>query len=183
MAEIMRFWECEAEVIRIESIADYPHLVETIARWHWEEWGHADPAGSLESWTEGLMERTNRDMIPTSYVALDRDELLGSVTLVDRDMSTRPDLSPWLAGVYVKPERRGQGVGSALVRHAVAKVGEMGIGRLYLYTSPAREFYDKLGWRHVANDYYEGQPVSILAFDIATQANLNNTPDSEGVQI
>ena len=161
-------------MIRIESIADYPHLVDTIARWHWEEWGHADPSGSLQSWTEGLRGRTNRELIPTTYVALDGGELLGSVTLVDHDMSTRLDLSPWLAGVYVKRERRGQGVGSALVRHAVAAAGKMGVERLYLYTNPAQGFYEKLGWCLIANDYYEGQSVVIMAFAVATKANLNH---------
>ena len=154
-----------ARSLRIESIADHLDLVETIARWHWDEWGDSDPSGSLESWTDGLRQRTNRDRIPTTYVALDGDEVLGSATLVEHDMSTRPELSPWLAGVYVTPSRRGQGVGSALVRHAVRKAAELEVRRLYLYTHPARGFYERLGWRHIADDYYEGRPVSIMAID------------------
>jgi GNAT superfamily N-acetyltransferase len=155
-------------MVRIESIADHLGLVDTIARWHWDEWGHSDPAGSLQSWTEGLRERTKRGEIPTTYIALHDDKPIGSVTLVEHDMSKRLDLSPWLAGVYVKPEHRGRGVGSALVQHAVAEAAKMGIKRLYLYTNPAKEFYEKLGWRHVADDYYEGQPVFIM--DIETVA-------------
>ena len=154
-----------ARSLRIENIANNLDLVETIARWHWDEWGDSDPAGSLESWTERLRQRTNRDRIPTTYVALDGDELLGSVTLVEHDISTWPGLSPWLAGVYVKPSRRGQGVGSALVRHAVRQAAEMGIARLYLYTDSARGFYEKLGWCHIADDYFEGSPVSVMAID------------------
>src|SRR5687768_14875761 len=128
--------------MRVESIADHLDLVDTIARWHWDEWGHADPQGSLQSWAEGLRERTKRDAIPTTYVALDGAELLGSVTLVENDMSTRPGLTPWLAGVYVKQDRRLQGVGTALVRHAIRKAAEMGIKRLYLHTHSARPFYE-----------------------------------------
>ena len=158
--------------MRVESIADHLDLVDTIARWHWEWSGHLDPDGSLQSWTEGLRERTKRDAIPTTYVALDIDELLGSVTLVENDMSTRLDLTPWLAGVYVKEERRFQGVGTALVRHAVNKATEMGIERLYLYTHSARPFYEKLGWHHIADSYYEGQDVSIMAIDLT----LEDTP-------
>jgi hypothetical protein len=44
--------------MRIESIADHLDLIEIIARWHWEEWGYADPGGSLASWTAGLRART-----------------------------------------------------------------------------------------------------------------------------
>ena len=151
--------------MRVESIADHLDLVDTIARWHWDEWGHADPQGSLQSWAEGLRERTKRDAIPTTYVALDGAELLGSVTLVENDMSTRPGLTPWLAGVYVKQDRRLQGVGTALVRHAIRKAAEMGIKRLYLHTHSARPFYEKLGWYHIADSYYEGQDVFIMAID------------------
>lgn len=153
--------------MRVESIADHLNLVDTIARWHWEKWGHLDPGGSLQSWTEGLRQRTNQNSIPTTYVALQEDELLGSATLVEHDMSTRLDLTPWLAGVYIKPQYRGQGVGSALVRHSVGKAADMGVKRLYLYTSSARDFYAKLGWHDVADDYYEGQPVTIMVIDTA----------------
>ncbi len=147
----------------IESIADHLDLVATIAEWHWAEWGHADPGGSLASWTEGLRRRTNRERIPTTYVALDGGELLGSATLVEHDMATRRDLSPWLAGLYVAPAHRGRGVGSALVRHAVRRAAAMGVGRLYLYTGPARGFYERLGWRPIADEWYEGQPVVVMA--------------------
>jgi len=75
---------------------------------------------------------------------------------------TRPDLSPWVAGVYVTPARRHQGIGSALVRYAVHQAAQMGVKRLYLYTHPAREFYAKLGWRLLAEDEYEGRPVAIM---------------------
>jgi GNAT superfamily N-acetyltransferase len=153
--------------MRVESIADHLDLVDTIARWHWDEWGHHDPGGTVESWAEGLRQRTNRDRVPTTYVALEGEELLGSATLVDNDMSTRPDLSPWVAGVYVKPERRGQGVGSALMRHVVYEAAEMGIEKLYLYTGGARVFYENLGWRYLESEYYEGRTVSIMEFDTA----------------
>ena len=153
-------------MVRIESITDHLDLVDMIAQWHWDEWGHTDPEGSVESWTEGLRQRTRRDVIPTTYLAFDGAELLGSVTLVENDMSIRPDLTPWLAGMYVKPESRLRGVGTALVRHAVQKTAEMGIERLYLYTHTARTFYEKLGWYHIAYSYYEGQDVSIMAIDL-----------------
>lgn len=149
-------------MIQIESIADHLELVDRIARRHFDEWGHLDPSGTLETWTEGLRHRTKRDQIPTTYVALEGNELLGSVTLVEHDMLTRPDLSPWLAGVYVTPERRHQGIGSLLVRHTVHQTARMGVKHLYLYTHAAREFYTKLGWRFLEEDMYEGQLVAIM---------------------
>jgi len=154
-------------MMQIESIADHLERVDLIARWHFAEWGHLDPSATLEGWTAGLRQRTRRDQIPTAYVALDENELLGSVTLVEHDMLTRPDLSPWLAGVYVTPEHRHQGVGSALMRHAAHQSAQMGVKRLYLYTHAACAFYANLGWRFLAKDEYEGQPVTIMIMEIA----------------
>lgn len=153
-------------MIQIESLADHLELVERIACWHFTEWGHSDPSATLAGWTEGLRQRTKRDQIPTTYVAFEGNEPLGSVRLVEHDMRTHPDLSPWLVGVYVIPERHHQGIGSLLVRHAVQQVTHMGVKRLYLYTHAARAFYEKLGWRFLEEDVYEGQAVAIMAIDI-----------------
>lgn len=152
--------------VKIESIADHLDLVYTIALWHFREWGHADPTGSVKSWADGLRQKTNRGRIPTTFVALEGDELLGSVTLVDHDMDSRLDLSPWLAGLYVKPEKRGRGVGSALTNYAVQAAAQMGVKCLYLYTESARDLYLRLGWRSIGEDFYEGQIVTIMSFDI-----------------
>jgi GNAT superfamily N-acetyltransferase len=152
--------------VNIASIADHLHLVPTIAKWHWDEWGHHDPTGSLRAWTDGLATRTNRDRIPTTYLALEGAEPIASTTLVEHDMSTHRDLTPWLAGVYVKPEYRGRGIGDALVTHTMHKAAEMGVKRLYLYTNSARDFYLKLGWVDLATDLYEGRTVTIMAADL-----------------
>lgn len=149
--------------MKIESIADHLDLLVTIGQWHWDEWGHADPEGSVRTWTDGLGERTLRDSIPTTYIALsERSEPLGSVTLVDCDMDTHQELSPWLAGLYVPYDFRNQGIGSKLVNHAVEKVRCMGISKLFLYSSSATGLYTKLGWQTIGEEFYEGEDVSIM---------------------
>jgi len=152
--------------MEIVSIADHLQFIPTIAKWHWDEWGHTYPSGSLRGWTEGLAKRTNRDRIPTTYVALEGGEPIASTTLVEHDMSTHRDLTPWLAGVYVKPEHRRRGIGAALVTHTQHKAVQMGVQRLYLYTNSARDFYRKLGWDDFATDLYEGRPVTIMYIDL-----------------
>lgn len=156
---------------RIESIADHPDLVEVVAAWHWNEWGQMHPEGSLVSWAAGLRERTNWEAIPTTYVAFEGAELVGSVTLVEFDMDTRRDLSPWLAGLFVAPAHRGRGVGSALARHAVHAAAAMGFERLYLYTSNACEMYERLGWRTIAHEGYVGEQVVVMAIDTGADQN------------
>jgi GNAT superfamily N-acetyltransferase len=152
--------------VRVESIADHLELVPVIARWHWNEWGHTDRGGSLESWTAGLGERTNRDRVPTMFVAFLGDVPVGSSVLVEHDMDTRLDLSPWLAGIYVLPEHRRKGVASALVERAMAEASRFGVGRLYLYTRSAVALYETLGWRAFGSEHYEGRDVVLMSVEL-----------------
>jgi GNAT superfamily N-acetyltransferase len=150
--------------MNIESIADNMHFADTIGRWHWNEWGHADPDGNMGAWISSIAERSARDEIPTSYVALSESkELLGSVSLVDCDMDTRSEFWPWLAGLFVSPDARNGGVGSALTVHATNSVRKMGAKKLYLYTSTAESLYRRLGWTVIDRDYYEGDDVAIMS--------------------
>ena len=80
-------------------------------------------------------------------------------------METRPDLTPWLAGLFVRSASRGLGVGSLLARHAVSAAAAMGVARLYLYTHAAHDFYERLGWRALEPAIYEGQDVTIMAIE------------------
>jgi len=156
--------------VRIENAADYPEFIGTIARWHWDAWGDADPAGSLEAWTAGLQTRANRACLPMTFVALDeRGAPLGSVTIVEHDMPDRADLrhlTPWIAGTFVLDSERRKGIGTALMRHAVTEASRLGVCDLFLYASSARRFYERLGWTAVRNDYYEGESVTIMTLRV-----------------
>lgn len=106
--------------VRLESIADHLDLVDTISNWHFEEWVNPARGDSLAAWSTNLGQYANRDRISTSFVALTGTEPLGSVSLSEQKMSTHPELSSWLSGMYVKPLARGRGVARALVLHAPA---------------------------------------------------------------
>jgi GNAT superfamily N-acetyltransferase len=152
----------------IEYLADHLDFVETLARWHWDEWDHADPNKSLASTIDWMRESANRDTIPLTLVAFANGEPLGSTSLLFHDLETRPELSPWVVGVYTRSDMRGQGIGSALVQHAVDTATRLGITRLYLYTDAhgaARRIYERLGWQPIVEEVYKGDPIVIMAIE------------------
>jgi GNAT superfamily N-acetyltransferase len=153
--------------VRIDTIADHPDLVETVARWQWEEWGHLDPDDSLTARVARIGGQTATAHIPTTAIALDGNEPLGTASLTAHDMSSHPELSPWLASVYVTPAARGRGVASALVRHIVGQAAAMGVTRLYLYTESARGLYERLGWHVIATEHFQGHPVTVMAIELS----------------
>jgi N-acetylglutamate synthase-like GNAT family acetyltransferase len=138
-----------------------------VAGWHWEAWGRSDPDGSLAGWTDGLRRRSGRDRIPISWVALLADTPVGSVALVESDMASHPELTPWLSGLMVLPAYRGRGIGTALTAQCEATAARLGVGRLYLYTESAAAFYAARGWRAIGHETDAGELVSIMAADLA----------------
>lgn len=165
--------------MRIDRITDHPELVETVARWQFREWGHLDPDDSLAARIASLTAQSHGGDIPTTFVALEGGEPLGSASLTEQDMTTHPDLTPWLASVYITPAARGRGVASALVRRVMRHAAALGVTRLYLYTNSARELYEKLGWRVIATEHYEGGPVAIMAIEPAHATATAQDPQSQ----
>ena len=69
----------------------------------------------------------------------------GSVFLIDNDLESRPELTPWLAGLFVLPEARRQGIGEALVSAVLAHATSIGYETVFLH-SAIGDFYRRLGW-------------------------------------
>lgn len=154
--------------MQIESITARPDLIETVARWQWGEWGRHDPNDSLAARIARIRAQSAGGDIPTTFVATEGDMPLGAASFVADDMPTHPDLTPWLASVYVAPEARGHGVASALVRRVVKHAASLGVGSLYLFTEDARGLYAKLGWHKIGVEHFAGMSVTIMVIDIAT---------------
>lgn len=147
----------------IRCIAEHLDLVPTMARWHFREWGHLDAEGTLDTWTAGLAQRTRTDRVPTTFIAFVDESPVGSACLVEHDMETPRDLGPWLAGVFVLPEHRAQGVASALVARALSAARQFKVHELFLYTNGSESLYERLGWRPIGREFYEGQWVTLMS--------------------
>lgn len=148
--------------MRIACLADHQDVIPVLAAWFHQEWAYLYPGRTVQDVSRSISERINRDKIPLALLAFEDDELVGTVCLKSADMDTRPELTPWLAGLYVKESRRGKGIGTALVRAIEAKALAMGINRLFLYTPAAEHFYADLGWRLKERTCYHNVPVSLM---------------------
>jgi GNAT superfamily N-acetyltransferase len=153
--------------MHIEYLADHLGLLPELARAHFAEWGHLRPDETLEERTRRLEGFCGRGDIPAVFVGLAGDKLCGSAMLIEHDMATRPELTPWLAGVWVAPEYRRGGVGTALVDRVVAEACFLGVPELYLYTPDARGFYSSLGWSVMDRVEYLAQQVVVMSRIVA----------------
>jgi GNAT superfamily N-acetyltransferase len=129
------------------SITERPEVHEEVARWLWGFWGSPR---NLEFY-RSMVRHARPDEIPATYIAFVDGVPAGTVSLLRADLFSRQDLSPWMADLYVCPEFRGRGIGSALQDLAIRKAKEMGYGELYLYT-PLAGYYEKKGWEHLGDE-------------------------------
>jgi N-acetylglutamate synthase-like GNAT family acetyltransferase len=97
-----------------------------------------------------------------AMIAFKGKELVGTVCLKVHEIDTRPDLTPWLSGLYVSVSQRKQWIGSELVLTIEKKAQELGVKKLYLYTPESENFYYKLGWHVKERTKYNGYPVTIM---------------------
>lgn len=152
---------------RIERLADHLEHVPLLAEWHHAEWGHLNQAISLEARAERLRKRATRSGIPTCVVVLVGEDLAGSASLVESDMDTHPELTPWLASVYVPPAFRRRGIASALVEEIEAIAAGEGLETLWLWTPDQERLYARLGWVTTAREPYRGLTAVIMRKDLA----------------
>lgn len=154
--------------MQIEYLKDHTRFIPVIAKWFYREWGHYHPELSIKDIEKRLFERTNIDKLPLTIVALDEGELIGTASLKISDMDIRPQYRPWLASMFVKKDKRKQGIGKKLVEAIEHKAKSLGVEILYLYTPDAHDFYLKLGWVTVEQTQYRGAYVSIMKKELNT---------------
>jgi len=146
----------------ILDLACEPEHIPTLADWQHRQWQDLNPGRTLEQRIASMQNYLCESLLPSTFIYKHRQQLAGSSALIACDMDSHPELSPWLASVYVDEEFRRQGIGSSLVKHAMEQARQAGIARLYLFTPDRAEFYLRLGWSKMAEEIYRGQRVTLM---------------------
>ena len=126
---------------QIFSLLQRPDLKQEGARWFHEKWNIPEKA-YLESMEACL--RKN-DPVPQWYLALDGEQIVGGLGVIENDFHNRKDLSPNVCAVYVEEAWRCQGIAGALLERVCRDMEERGVGTLYLLTDHT-SFYERYGW-------------------------------------
>jgi GNAT superfamily N-acetyltransferase len=157
--------------IAIDYLANFPELVDELAWLSWKEWQeiYSQRKQTLAHSVKNYQERMNTDRLPLTLVALQATELVGMVSLKFHDMDTRPDLDPWLGGLFVLPEWRNRGVGTMLMHRATEEARRLSVRRLYLWTHTAERLYHKLGWQIVERTNYFGKEAVVMQIALRGQ--------------
>ena len=150
--------------IQITHLFNHPHHIDAVAQMIYDEfWRDVVDGLSLEFLTAHLHTAIDPSRIPLSLIALDGDRLLGTVNLIENDDGKRTHLRPWLAAMLVAADRRGEGIGTRLVRALLVEAERMQFPTVYFGTD-GPGFYERIGaMRHerVTTEFF------IMRFDLA----------------
>ena len=118
----------------------------------------------------------NATPIPFALVAHDGKSFLGTSSVIASDLPERPQLTPWVAAVWVEEHARRRGVGGALVNRAALDCFALAAGRVYLCARRQRTaFYERLGWSPIERDVGP-RHVSVFTRDANPEAGRLSSP-------
>lgn len=137
--------------ITISNLRDKPALQNTVADRIWNAWSkdRGLSRDQVISSLESIIASDNE----FTLVAHARDKFVGTVSMIASDMVERPNLTPWIADVWVDPEYRAHRMGASLVNAAEQLATERGASVLFLCCVPMlRSFYSGLGWTEIESN-------------------------------
>jgi N-acetylglutamate synthase-like GNAT family acetyltransferase len=150
--------------ITIDYLTNRPTFIPELALWSWREWQdvYEQRGQTLQHSLKNYQDRMNSDRLPLTLVALHDSSLVGMVSVKFHDMDTRPDLDPWLGGLFVLPQWRNRGIGTMLMQRATQEARRLNVSELYLWTASAESLYRKLGWQVIERTQYFDKPAVVM---------------------
>ena len=146
--------------VHIATVSDQPALAPLVARWRVTAFFNR-PGGYTVAEMTALILMPDAGPNET-FVLFEGETPAGTVGLMARDLESRPDLTPWLGGLYVEPAFRGKGYASALVTHVEERTRAAAVSALWLYTRNAEGFYLRRGWERAGVEQEAGDDVILM---------------------
>ena len=133
------------EIYNIKDKKEYIREVVTLITLEWGKKCNTEEEfdNIIDKRIEKIMSRFNNTYYET-LILLNKDILIGFISLFEKDGDERTDLKPWYATMYVKKEYRGKGYSKILNEAILKEVKDKGFNRIYLKTD-LNNYYEKFG--------------------------------------
>eukprot|EP00040_Diaphanoeca_grandis_P044291 m.270480 g.270480 ORF g.270480 m.270480 type:complete len:180 (+) comp90402_c0_seq1:119-658(+) len=161
----------------IPDLDDRTTVIHTLAGWHGAEFvGGRTVETRVQHYTAEC--DANAPTLPFTLVALscppsgENSQVLGSVAVVEDDLDgKRPEMTPWIATLFVTKQARGLGLGARLINQVKALVVEGKYPLLYLFTDTQaleEKLYGKMGFALEERLEHRGHACAIMKSDVKT---------------
>ncbi|MFM1905439.1 MAG: hypothetical protein RIT32_235 [Actinomycetota bacterium] len=149
--------------IIVEQIPKKSILRAEAARWSIKAWRDSFPNDTAQ-WYLNLYKRGDfANSIPFTVAALSGTKLIGIGSLVsDDELPDSTERGPWLAAVFVQPQYRRHGAGSAIVNALLDRAFELGYREVFAYTETKLAWYQKMNWEFIRTAQVANHDVSVI---------------------
>ena len=144
-------------------------ILGSIVDMHFNYWVKFNPALNKAKVEREFREEyaVSRDRIPLGIAIFKGGKIAAFCRLRAVNLKCCPNLAPWISGLYVSPEFRGQGFGKIIVEKICKIAKDLGTKVIYVWTDQAPEFYTKLGFRFMCNvEKNEGGTAMLFCKDL-----------------
>lgn len=128
--------------MNIHLLSETPCHVETVAKMVFHEF--VDQAGSTKTFDDVF--NFFSSTTTSTFIAVDENVCVGTVSLLKHDCIERPDYTPWLASLYVTPVYRGMGIAEKLIDALLHEAYKLNHPTIYLRIDDAAAYYEARGW-------------------------------------
>lgn len=138
--------------VAISDLRDQPMFAEVIADRIWRAWWQQ--RGTPLATIRGLVQDSlAAGSIPLALVAHEGEAFLGTASVIACDLAERPQLTPWVAAVWVEPQHRSRSVASSLIGRSVDAAFGLGARSVYLCARrDLEDFYRRRSWDVIEQD-------------------------------
>lgn len=131
------------EIYNLQEKLEY---LDEVATLEYEEWASNKEDNKVERIEKKKIKITNmfEDNSFCKLILLDKDILVGFISLFPYDGEEEKELSPWYATMYVKKEYRNHGYSKILHNAILTEAKNRGFKTIYLKTD-LNNYYEKFG--------------------------------------
>ena len=150
------------EEVAIFSLRDRPEYIHELAQWHQLEWCNSGYTVTISRRVQRLRTHLQSEGLPCTWLAMQADRLVGSVSLVNYAFAQNSFTTAWLANLFVVPTQRRKGLGHQLLAYAEQQASLLGLKELFLFTPNRRQYYESHQWSFTHQSRVRGQWVDVM---------------------
>ena len=125
----------------ILKLREHSELIEQSAEWFHTKWNIP-----LDAYLDSINKCVeNSAAVPQWYVAINHENIIGGLGVIENDFHDRKDLTPNVCAVYTEEEYRCKGIAGHLLNMVVDDLKSKVISPIYLLTDHTG-FYERYGW-------------------------------------
>jgi len=137
--------------MQIYNIKEKQQYIEEVARLTKIEWAEYKTEEELNKKITNTIKKIKDNLNNPYYcklILLDKNNLVGFISIFPTDGEEYQELTPWYATMYVKKEYRGKGYSKLLNNAILKEAKKRGFKKIYL-KSELKNYYEKFGAKYM----------------------------------